>query len=102
MIIYSVTVSIENSVEADWLQWMKDVHIPDVMSTGLFIDSHLHRLIDPPSQDPSATTYNIQYSVATMTDFVAYQERFAPALQKDHTERYKDKFVAFRTLLERL
>jgi hypothetical protein len=29
-----------------------------------------------------------------------YQKNFAPELQKAHTERYKDKFVAFRTLLE--
>lgn len=102
MIIYSVTVSIDTTVEADWLHWMQETHIPDVMSTGLFIDSFMHRLLDPPPHDPGASTYNIQYSCATMSDYVAYQERFAEELQKDHTERYKDRFVAFRTLLERL
>jgi len=29
-----------------------------------------------------------------------YQKEFATALQADHSARYKDKFVAFRTLLE--
>ena len=102
MIIYSVTVSIDNSIQADWLQWMQEVHIPDVMSTGMFMDSHIHRLLDPPPHDPDSSTYNIQYTCATMADYVAHQERFAPQLQKDHTDRYKDKFVAFRTLLERI
>ncbi len=102
MIIYSVTVSIDAAVEADWLYWMKETHIPDVLSTGLFMDGNIHRLLDPPPHEPGSATYNIQYSCATMTDYVAYQERFAPELQRDHTDRYKDRFVAFRTLLERL
>jgi hypothetical protein len=35
-----------------------------------------------------------------MSDYLTYQEKHAPALQKDHYDRYKDKFVAFRTLLK--
>jgi hypothetical protein len=31
-----------------------------------------------------------------------YQEIEAPALQADHNQRYKDKFVAFRTILEEI
>ena len=31
-----------------------------------------------------------------------YMGQHAPALQKDHTDRYKDKCVAFRTLLEEI
>jgi hypothetical protein len=29
-----------------------------------------------------------------------YQRDHAPRLQKEHSEKYKGKFVAFRTLLE--
>ena len=32
MIVYSVTVNIENEVHDDWLSWMKNKHIPDVMA----------------------------------------------------------------------
>jgi hypothetical protein len=28
-----------------------------------------------------------------------YQSRYAPELQKDHSERYSGRFVAFRTFL---
>ena len=42
MILYNVTISIDTSVEEDWLQWMKEIHIPDVMNTGLFIDNKIY------------------------------------------------------------
>ena len=96
-IIYSVTVKIENDTEADWLQWMKDVHIPEVMATGYFIENRISRVI---GEDDDGTSYNIQYLCPSMKDLHMYQVNCAPSLQKDHTERYKDKFVAFRTLLE--
>jgi hypothetical protein len=35
-----------------------------------------------------------------MLVYETYKTEFAPALQKEVTERYPGKFVAFRTLLE--
>lgn len=100
MIIYSVTVSVDKDIEAEWLHWMKTVHVPDVMKTGFFGACHMNRLLDP-KPEPGMATYNFQYWCQNMEVYEKYQEEAAPALQKDHTERYKDKFVAFRTILER-
>ena len=36
MILYNVTVKIAKAVHDDWLEWMKTVHIPDVLKTNLF------------------------------------------------------------------
>lgn len=100
MIIYSVTVSINKGVESDWLHWMKEVHIPDVMATGLFSESHFNKLLYPPPHDDNSATYNIQYHCASLADYERYQEEFAPRLQQEHTARYEQQFVAFRTILE--
>ena len=35
-----------------------------------------------------------------MDDLAAYQKEHAPRLQREHTEKFKDKFAAFRTILE--
>jgi hypothetical protein len=97
MIIYSVTINIDNDVHDDWLQWMKSVHIPDIMNTGLFIENRLLKLLNV---DDEGTTYSIQYMLQSMNDYERYQQEFAPRLQAQHSQRYQDKFVAFRTLLE--
>ena len=97
MIIYNVTVNIENDVREEWLNWMKNIHIPEVMATGSFIENKICKVLVDEEQ---GTTYSIQYTAASMKDLEEYQKSHAPRLQKEHSERYAGKFVAFRTLLE--
>ena len=97
MIIYNVTVKVSHEINQGWLEWMKTKHIPDVLNTGLFEKHHLCRLIEEDQKD--GITYAIQYFCKDMSAYFDYQHNHAPALQEEHTERYKDQFVAFRTLL---
>lgn len=97
MIIYNVTVNIDDSVHDEWLKWMKEKHIPDVLKTGCFTENKMLKLL---VEEESGTSYSIQYSCKTIDEFNRYQKEFAPKLQEEHRKRYADKFVAFRTLLE--
>lgn len=99
MIIYNVTINIENDIHEDWLNWMKKVHIPDVMNTGYFVEHKLCKILTY-QEDETGHTYAIQYTCKSMDDLDEYQEKYAPTLQKNHSARYEGKFVAFRTLLE--
>lgn len=76
---------------------MIEVHIPEVMKTGFFARYLFCRLIQ---QEPQGTTYAIQYLCPSMESLNNYLENFAPPLQKEHTKKYKDRFVAFRSFLE--
>lgn len=98
MILYNVTISIEKTVAAEWLQWMKEVHIPEVMATSFFIKNQIARVME--DEDHGGVTYAVQYTARNMEDLMEYQREHAPALQAKHSERYKDRFVAFRTVLE--
>ena len=95
MIIYNVTVSIDQSIHEDWLQWMKEIHIPEVMETGFFLENKVCRLMVD-----DEITYAIQYTCENIDKLNEYQEKHAPKLQEKHTNRYRGKFGAFRTLLE--
>ncbi|MCB0581299.1 MAG: DUF4286 family protein [Phaeodactylibacter sp.] len=98
MILYNVTVKVDHDVHDDWLAWMKTVHIPDVLATGLFTGHKLCRLLGVDESD--GITYAIQYFSPDMEAFQQYQQHHAPRLQKEHTERYEGRYVAFRTLME--
>ena len=98
MIIYNVTVNIDNAVADEWLKWMQEVHIQDVMATGMFLENHIYRVLA--DEDSGGMTYAIQYLCKDMATYERYKNDFAPALQADVTRKYADKFVAFRTLLE--
>lgn len=96
MFIYNVTVTLEDSIHNEWVKWMKETHIPDVMRTGLFTENKLCKVLS----EELETTYAIQYTFRTMDNMNRYQKEHAPRLQKEHTEKFKDKFAAFRTILE--
>src|SRR5688572_24267201 len=97
MIIYNVTVNIEDAVHDEWLEWMRTKHIPDVVATGCFSSGKMFRIL---VQEDSGSSYSIQYRAPNKAAIERYMRDHAPALQKEHMEKYKDKFVAFRTLLE--
>ncbi|MEO6883238.1 MAG: DUF4286 family protein [Bacteroidia bacterium] len=97
MIIYNVTINIENEVHDEWLKWMREVHIPDVMKTGCFVENKLCRVL---VEEETGTTYSFQYTSKTMDDYLNYKKQHAARLQKDVSEKFANKFVAFRTLLE--
>lgn len=99
MIIYNVTINIEDQIHGDWLRWMKEVHIPDVMETGCFIENKICKVLSV-QHDEQGHTYAIQYTCENETQLNKYQEEFAPKLQKEHLDRYDGKFVAFRTILK--
>jgi len=96
MIIYNVTVNVDFDIHDDWLSWMQTVHIPEVMNTGLFLESKISRIL---AEEEGGKSYAIQYLCESMETYEKYKNEFAVEMQQKHTERYAGKFVAFRTLL---
>ncbi len=97
-ILYNITISLEPGVDEEWLQWMKEKHIPDMLATGLFLENRLFRLMNETEHDGS--TYSVQYFLKSWDDLEIYIEKHSQHLQNEHAQRFQGKFVAFRTLLE--
>tara|TARA_B100000900_G_C19935588_1_gene455405 strand:- start:22 stop:330 length:309 start_codon:yes stop_codon:yes gene_type:complete len=97
MIIYNVTVSVEEGITRDWLDWIETQHIPEVMSCGIFIKAQINRVV---TEADSNNTFAIAYTCLSMKDLHKYQIDFSTQLQKKHIERFGEKAVAFRTILE--
>ena len=95
-IIYNVTVNIDHDVHDEWLSWMKTVHIPDVINTGLFIESKLSKIM---AEESGGLSYSIQYLCESQEKLDIYQKEHAPRLQNEHQLKFNGKFAAFRTLL---
>lgn len=98
MLLYNVTVNVELGVHAEWLEWMKAVHIPEVMATGIFKSHRICKLMLPKPDE--GVTYAIQYYCESQEALNRYFEEFAPALQQRHAAEYGNRAYAFRTVLE--
>jgi hypothetical protein len=42
----------------------------------------------------------MQYRCQSLEDYHRYRETFAPALQKEHTDKFSGRFTASRLILE--
>ena len=99
MILYSVTVSLPEILELEWVSWQKEIHIPEVMATGFFSRYQMHKLLEP-IIEVGAVTYNILYSLDSFAALEAYRAQFAAALQRKHLERFGDQVFAVRSVME--
>ena len=98
MIVYNITTKVHSSIDASWLQWQREEHIPEIMATGLFTDYKCFRLLE--QDDSEGNTYAVQYTAAAAENYHAYMQSFAPLLRKKALEKWGDRIISFRSLLE--
>ena len=101
MIIYNVTVSIHPEIENQALSWFKEVHIPEVMATGLFTDFNMFKVMESPVER-THNSYAFQYHLESWKQFEEYSAKFAPGLKKKTEEKFGENVLAFRTFLEKI
>lgn len=97
MIIYNVTVNIDESIHEEWLKWIKE-HIPHVLATGKFKDAKLTKVLV--EEELGGITYSVQYRAFSRESLNAYYEEDAERLRNEGLKRFADKMLAFRTELE--
>lgn len=100
MIVYNVTVNVDDSIHDEWVEWMSKEHMPKVLETGCFKESNIYRIVSPEPDENEGQTYCIQYYAKTIDDYERYQLEYAAFLQSEHTEKYEGRFTAFRTVME--
>jgi gamma-glutamylcyclotransferase (GGCT)/AIG2-like uncharacterized protein YtfP len=98
MYIYNVTTNIEESVANQWLQWMRDTHIPDMLATGKFLSAKICKVLV--EEEMGGVTYAVQFTTPDWGTLQKYYEEDAPRLREDAMRRFKGRFVAFRTEME--
>ena len=97
MIIYNVTLNIDNSIHDEWLEWIKQ-HIPKVLATGLFLKATFTKVLVEESIE--GLTYSIQYLAHSKEALESYHKQYAADIQAEGLQKFGDKMLVFRTELE--
>lgn len=98
MILYNVTINIHESVHDQWMQWMQEKHIADVLATGKFSSARMVKVLV--EEEMGGTTYSIQYTTDSRETLQRYYDEDAPRLREEGLQLFGDKMLAFRTELE--
>lgn len=100
MLLYNITYGIDLSIEQDWLQWMKQQFVPAVMASGKFTSWKMYKVLH--DQGEGTVSYSVQYIATEISHVVEFVEQIEPELNKELLRKYRDRHVAFRTLLEQV
>jgi hypothetical protein len=98
MIVYNITIKIIHDIEEAWIQWQKEEHIPAIMATGLFSEYRFFRLLE--HDDDEGRSFVLQLFAADIEQYQLYAKQYAPALQQQSLEKWGDRYIAFRTIME--
>jgi len=100
MLLYNVTFGIDKAIETEWILWMKTHYISSLMYTGLFVDYRMYKVLT--HDDDTSVSYSVQCFANNIEDVLKYLNEYAHEITELHREKFKDKHVAFNTLLEEI
>jgi len=98
MFIYNVTTNVSWSIHDAWLKWMQQEHMPALVKTNCFTGYQLLKLHE--QDEAEGPTYVAQYFAESKALYNRYVELHANNFRKEYIDKWGDKFIAFRTLLE--
>ena len=98
MFIYNVTLKVDNDIEHNWLVWLKEEHIPDMINTGCFTEASILQLLE--TDDSEGPTYAVQYKAESKSLYNHYIEKFAGIMRKKSFDKWGNKFIAFRSIMK--
>lgn len=98
MIVYNITTKVQPAIDAEWLQWQQQEHIPEIMATGFFTAHRLFRLLE--QDDSDGNTYAIQYYSINAEQYDAYMSKHSETMKGKALKKWGDKIMSFRSVLE--
>jgi len=100
MIICNTTYNIEENTQEAWLDWINEIFVPMVMETGLFFDHQLAKVLI--EEEMGGVTYCLQFTSRNMEDYKKFKNTYSNRFDAEMLNRYPNKVVMFRTLMEKV
>ena len=97
MILYNVTIILENEVQIEWLNWMQSKQIPALMGTGCFVSNRLLKVLDSPNE---GVTYCVQFVSDSIQKLNEFKEKYEGLLEANTPIAFNNKLVTFPTVME--
>lgn len=98
MIVYNVTIKVNEQIAIEWLDWIQQEHILDVMDTGCFTSAKLLRLLE--IDDEEGPTYAVQYFAESKSNYNRYIELHAERMRQKSFDKWGNQFIAFRSVMQ--
>jgi hypothetical protein len=97
MLIYNETFIIDDTMNDEWLAWIKNNHIPAVLATGAFDGYKMYTILDSPNE---GITYCLQFTTDTVERYSDFYYKNLEDIHNAHNKQFEERFALFHTLME--
>lgn len=97
MILHNITSQVVPEVESEWMEWMQNTHIPNVLASGCFTQATLLKVH---ADTPDFKAYAVQYTAASKSDLERFLTSVAPELTQQIKAVFGENVLHFSTQLE--
>ena len=92
MIVYKVIIQIEKKIEKDWLNWMRVVHIPEIMGLNIFYKSQLFNIIK--NKEEEFSSFCIEYYCHSEEEYNIYKKKYSKNYKLNMQKNLKENLMA--------
>ena len=97
MILYNITVILDEGIEPEWLTWINQDFIPQALSSNLLVSNRILKVLDSPNE---GVTYCLQFIADNLQNYNEFKDNHAASLLDSHTVKFKNQSVFFSTIME--
>ena len=83
---------VHESIHSPWLQWLKEVHVPEVLATNCFTKATIAKLLE--IDDSEEPAYAVQYLAESKASYNLYIEKYTDLLRQKSFDQWGNQFIA--------
>ncbi len=98
MLIVNTTYHVSEDIQADWIFWVKNEYIPEVIKTNMMVQPRFFRLLI--EDEPGNVSYALQFEVYDLDTLENWFNRYGTDMQVTMSNRFQEKVMGFTTMME--
>lgn len=98
MLILNTTFLVSDKVQNQWLNWVREQHIPFMLSTKYFINPQIAKILSHDTAD--GTSYSVQFQINNRETLEKWQREFAGKFEQNCNQIFGNEALFFSTILE--
>ncbi|RYE36131.1 MAG: DUF4286 family protein [Sphingobacteriaceae bacterium] len=97
MFLYNITFLIDEPIEQQWLDELKNNYIPMIMETGFFQSYQLLQVTDSPNE---GLTFCLQFRTNEISSLQSYQNLYAMQTEGNFQQIFTNQMVTFTSTMK--
>lgn len=99
MYIYNVTTAVDPSIKEEWILWMKEFFLPEMLATKKFHNAYLMEVL---TSEKNVCSFAVHYQAHSPKDILDYEKEYKNKMESMMWKKFAEKALSFPTKLKKV